>query len=101
MEENNISLQIPFAEEEPLQEVKTTASVKLPCDKQLPPVIRELVSNAPENFKMATFIACVAPLGCLATKRLELSTPDWVFLSKWCSKGIIVRLAKNLFRKKS
>lgn len=68
MEENNISLQIPFAEEEPVQEVKTTASVKLPCDKQLPPVIRELVSNAPENFKMATFIACVAPLGCLATR---------------------------------
>lgn len=40
----------------------------LPMDKDLPPVFRELVSNAPANFKMATFIACCAPLGCLATR---------------------------------
>lgn len=40
----------------------------LPMDKDLPPVFRELVSNAPTNFKMATFIACCAPLGCLATR---------------------------------
>ena len=40
----------------------------LPRDKDLPPVIRELVSNAPDKFKMATFIAAVAPLGCLATR---------------------------------
>lgn len=39
-----------------------------PRDKDLPPVIRELVSNAPDKFKMATFIAAVAPLGCLATR---------------------------------
>ena len=40
----------------------------LPKDKDLPPVFRELVSNAPARFKMATFIACAAPLGCLATR---------------------------------
>lgn len=42
--------------------------IQLPKDKDLPPVIRELVSNAPAGFKMPTFIACVAPLGCLATR---------------------------------
>ena len=42
--------------------------ISLPQDKDLPPVFRELVSNAPDNFKMATFIACCAPLGCLATR---------------------------------
>ena len=41
---------------------------KLPKDNELPPVMRELVANAPEKFKMATFIATVAPLGCLATR---------------------------------
>lgn len=50
-------------------EVQPKAPVtSLPKDKDLPPVIRELVSNAPYNFKMATFIACCAPLGCLATR---------------------------------
>jgi len=43
-------------------------SFSLPRDKDLPPVFRELVSNAPENFKMGTFIACCAPLGALATR---------------------------------
>lgn len=42
--------------------------ISLPKDKDLPPVFRELVTNAPDNFKMATFIACCAPLGCLATR---------------------------------
>lgn len=40
----------------------------LPRDKDLPPVFRELVSSAPEKFKMATFIACCAPLATLATR---------------------------------
>lgn len=40
----------------------------LPKDKDLPPVFRELVHNAPEKFKMATFIACCAPLATLATR---------------------------------
>lgn len=41
---------------------------KLPRDAQLPPVFRELVGNAPQNFKTATFIAASAPLACLATR---------------------------------
>lgn len=50
-------------------EVQSKAPIiSLPKDKDLPPVFRELVSNAPDNFKMATFIACCAPLGCLATR---------------------------------
>lgn len=36
--------------------------------KDLPPVFRELVEVAPEKFKIATFVACCAPLGCLATR---------------------------------
>ena len=49
--------------------MKTENTVfKLPKDNELPPVMRELVANAPEKFKMATFIATVAPLGCLATR---------------------------------
>lgn len=36
--------------------------------KLLPSPFRELVSSAPNRFKAATFIACCAPLGCLATR---------------------------------
>ena len=69
MATNDISQQLPLFEEgEVTQEQEAQPAVSLPNDKELPPVIRELVSNAPEKFKMATFIACVAPLGCLATR---------------------------------
>ena len=44
------------------------SETQLPLDRELPPVFRELVSNAPDNFKMATFIAACAPLACLATR---------------------------------
>ena len=41
-------------------------------DKDLPPIIREAVSNAPDNRKLPSFIACLAPLCALATRiRLE------------------------------
>lgn len=40
----------------------------LPKDKELPPVISQLVQTAPDKFKMATFIACCAPLATLATR---------------------------------
>ncbi len=69
MATNDISQQLPLFEEgEVTQEQEAQPAVSLPNDKELPPVIRELVSNAPEKFKMATFIACVTPLGCLATR---------------------------------
>jgi len=43
--------------------------VQLPLrDKDLPPIIREVVSNAPMNRKLPCFVACLAPLCALATR---------------------------------
>lgn len=55
-------------EEEEIIMLRKKTLHTLPRDKSLPPVFRELVSTAPDNFKMATFIACCAPLACLATR---------------------------------
>lgn len=54
----------PHIEEElPLKEQQ------LPLrDKDLPPIIREVVSNAPANRKLPSFVACLAPLCALATR---------------------------------
>ena len=46
----------------------TANGIRLPATADLPPVVRELVDGAPEKFRMPTFIACMAPLGCLATR---------------------------------
>lgn len=37
-------------------------------DRDLPPIIREVVSNAPQNRKLPSFVACLAPLCALATR---------------------------------
>lgn len=37
-------------------------------DKDLPPIIREVVTNAPASRKLPSFIACLAPLCALATR---------------------------------
>ena len=43
--------------------------VQLPWrDRDLPPIIREVVSNAPLNRKLPCFVACLAPLCALATR---------------------------------
>ena len=43
--------------------------LKLPIkEKDLPPVIRQIVTNAPANRKVPSFIACLAPLCALATR---------------------------------
>lgn len=43
--------------------------VQLPLrDKDLPPIIREVVTNAPANRKLPSFVACLAPLCALATR---------------------------------
>lgn len=55
-------------EDEGQEPVTKAPDHSLPKDRDLPPVFRELVGNAPDNFKMATFIACCAPLGALATR---------------------------------
>lgn len=43
----------------------------LPKDKDLPPVIREIVSNAPQNRKLPAFVASLAPL-CAMCPRVRL-----------------------------
>ena len=43
----------------------------LPFDKDLPPVIREIVSNAPQNRKLPAFVASLAPL-CAMCPRVRL-----------------------------
>ena len=36
--------------------------------RDLPPLIREVVQNAPQSRKLAAFIACLSPLCALATR---------------------------------
>lgn len=43
----------------------------LPNDKDLPPVIREIVSNAPQNRKIPAFVATLSPL-CAMCPRVRL-----------------------------
>ena len=46
--------------------------VQLPLrDKELPPIIREVVSNAPANRKLPSFVACLSPL-CALSSRVRL-----------------------------
>lgn len=45
------------------------SSLNLPLkDKDLPPIIREIVTNAPDSRKLPSFIASLAPLCALATR---------------------------------
>lgn len=54
----------PQTEEELLSK-----GLQLPLrDKDLPPIISEVVSNAPANRKLPSFVACLAPLCALATR---------------------------------
>ena len=52
-----------------------TNGTSLPATADLPPVVRELVDGAPEKFRMPTFIACMAPWGCLATRAVRRVQP--------------------------
>lgn len=56
----------------PLEEERTTLSplskLSLPKDKDLPPIIREVVTNAPANRKVPAFVACLSPLCALSTR---------------------------------
>lgn len=50
-------------------ELETTLDrLSLPKDKDLPPIIREIVSNAPCSRKVPSFIASLAPLCALASR---------------------------------
>lgn len=57
-----------FQNQEPIKE-ESLSPTQLPLrDRDLPPIIREVVSNAPLNRKLPSFVACLAPLCALATR---------------------------------
>jgi len=61
--------QLSFEEES--QVLSPLQKLSLPKDKDLPPVIREIVTNAPKNRKLASFIASLSPL-CALCPRVRL-----------------------------
>ncbi len=60
---------LPFEEES--KELSPLERLSLPKDKDLPPVIREIVSNAPQSRKLPAFVASLAPL-CAMCPRVRL-----------------------------
>ena len=52
---------------------------------------RDLYANLPTEFTRELLRETI--------KRLELTTPDWVFLSKWNARGLIKKVSKNQFQK--
>lgn len=57
--------------EEESRALSPLARLALPKDKDLPPVIREIVGNAPKNRKLAAFVASLSPL-CAMCPRVRL-----------------------------
>ena len=49
-------------------EIVPAGGFKLPKDKDLPPIIREIVTNAPASRKVPSFIASLSPLCALASR---------------------------------
>ncbi len=60
---------LPFEEES--KTLSPLERLSLPKDKDLPPVIREIVSSAPQNRKLPAFVASLAPL-CAMCPRVRL-----------------------------
>lgn len=60
---------LPFEEESKV--LSPLERLSLPKDKDLPPVIREIVSNAPQNRKLPAFVASLSPL-CAMCPRVRL-----------------------------
>ena len=51
------------------EENELAVPMRLPLrDKDLPPIFREVVSNAPTSRKLPSFVACLSPLCALATR---------------------------------
>lgn len=65
----NNEFKIDFEEES--KELTPLQRLKLPKDKDLPPVIREIVTNAPASRKIPAFIASLSPL-CAMCPRVRL-----------------------------
>ncbi len=64
-----IQTQLSFEEES--QALSPLAKLSLPQDKDLPPVIREIVMNAPSSRKIPAFVASLSPL-CALCPRVRL-----------------------------
>ena len=60
---------LPFEEESKV--LSPLERLSLPKDKDLPPVIREIVTNAPQNRRIPAFIASLSPL-CAMCPRVRL-----------------------------
>lgn len=60
---------LPFEEES--NTLSPQPRLSLPKDKDLPPVIREIVSNAPQSRKIPAFVATLSPL-CAMCPRVRL-----------------------------
>lgn len=59
----------PPSQEEAADELSPEGTFALTVrDKDLPPVIREVVANAPDSRKIPAFIACLSPLCALSTR---------------------------------
>jgi len=54
--------------EEESKRLSPLAHLSLPRDKDLPPIIREVVTNAPQNRKIPAFVACLSPLCAMSTR---------------------------------
>ena len=65
--QDQIPPSLPIEDDEEVSE-SALDKLSLPKDSDLPPIIREVVSNAPANRKIPSFIACLAPLCALATR---------------------------------
>ena len=63
--------QTKLAFEEESNTLSPQPRLSLPKDKDLPPVIREIVSNAPQNRKIPAFVATLSPL-CAMCPRVRL-----------------------------
>ena len=58
-----------YPKEVVLPEVRLSNGLVFPIRfKDLPPIIREIVENAPDNRKLPSLIACLAPLCAIATR---------------------------------
>ncbi len=63
--------QTKLAFEEESNTLSSQPRLSLPKDKDLPPVIREIVSNAPQSRKIPAFVATLSPL-CAMCPRVRL-----------------------------
>lgn len=67
MEEQQAPSLLPQADSEEVDK-ESPPKFLLPKDKDLPPILKELVQNAPDSFKVPTFFAAATCLSAVATR---------------------------------